>query len=127
MYMDAIKPFEIHGDEYWHKEKQLPGKPYISFLIPVSVDNDPLLTSKASTVVFNEHFLDTKKLDNAMQYYNSFLSHCDPKKLAKATLKEKFDWSVGDLIFWDSTLQHASGNFNDFSSKQCFVGHTFVV
>jgi len=127
MYMHAVVPFQVHSDDYWHKEKNLPGKPFVSFLIPISVDNDLEQTHKASTIVFNETKLDGEKSNNALQYYDSFLSHCDKTKLKQITIKEKFDWSVGDLIYWDSCLQHTSSDFQKFSSKQSLVGHTYIV
>jgi hypothetical protein len=103
MYSDLDQPFDIHSDI-----RPVPGEVYASCLIPVSVDHDPLLCNLASTDVYNE-------IDQGGQ---------PPPD--NPTLKSRYYWSRGDLIWWDTRLYHSSGRFDQFKNKQAIVIHTYV-
>jgi hypothetical protein len=92
-YVDCNKPIAKHNDIFdW-----ISVAPYISLVIPCSVDNNSTDCKKASTII--------ETPDN---------------KIIKQV------WNSGNMIWWDSTLQHWSGDFDTFSNKQMIVCHTYV-
>jgi hypothetical protein len=134
-FNNSYVPFDIHSDEYWHKNLNLSGKPLFTFLIPCSVDNIETNCNLASTVVFDECGGQgagrippelINKEENALQYHDSFLSHCLPEDLKKVNVKQRHIWNYGALVWFDSNLLHTSGSFDGFKTKQCLVGHTYV-
>jgi hypothetical protein len=102
MYLDISSPFGIHSDI-----RPCDGEPYVSCLIPVSVDHDPDLCHLATTDVYQE--VDTGGLP--------------PNN---PTLAASYTWQRGDLIWWHTPVYHTSGAFDGFSSKQSIVVHTYV-
>jgi len=76
------------------------GQHYVSILIPYSIDNKKDNFQKVSTGFYNEN----------------------------KELKEQIQWEENCLIWWDSTLWHASSDFKkeNIESKQFFVIHTYV-
>lgn len=145
MYLHEITPWEIHTDSY-HTLRFPDRKSAISCLIPISLDNNPLLCNKAHTIVFNEankdyvpnsmsgnswdysNMPDTTNLPNsAMNIYNEHLSHNEPEILKKFTVQGVYQWARGSLIWWDSLNFHDSDNFlaNGVTSKQALVFHTY--
>lgn len=144
MYLEEYQMWGIHSDSY-HCDNFLNRRPYLSMIIPYSVDYNKFLVNQSSTIIFEESSDDyvvdksnTKQWtdnllrrptpkNNAMQYYDSHLSHNNPEILKKLTLRQIYQWSLGSLIYWESTLIHDSDNFikNGYSSKQAIVIHTY--
>jgi hypothetical protein len=102
MYLDLREPFGVHSDV-----RPCDGQPYISCLIPCSVNYQAHLCELATTTVFNE-------MDNGV----------GPPE--NPTFQADYAWSRGDLIWWNTPLFHSSGQFEKFSSKQSIVIHTYV-
>ena len=119
-YSSFTKPFAIHTDL-----KPLPnnatGRPFVSCLIPVSVDNRPENCSLASTVFFRSDTSSVSEQDRMKH-----LSHCQPVQLENKQIDEIINWSPLDMIWWKSELDHCSSHFNNFKTKECFVIHTYV-
>lgn len=134
MLLDCVKPFDIH-----HDIKPLPdplGKHWRSFLIPISVDNDPALSHNASTLIFDQSFTTIGEmyqapdiLKNIYDIYHEKISHVDIEKLNQFSLRQELIWTTGNLLWWDSKLYHTSNNFpaRGFLSKQAIVLHTYVL
>ena len=104
MYQDLTQPFGVHSDLY----HVIPNNPFISCLIPCSVDYNPDLTNLATTDLFEEIDTDATTIPT------------NPTPRARVT------WHRGDLIWWDTCLFHSGGEFTKFSSKQSIVMHTYV-
>jgi hypothetical protein len=105
MYLDTVVPFGIHNDL-----KAIPdpaGQHFLSFLIPCSVDNKFELCHLASTLIFDE----TSPVNLPNQY----------------SIKKELEWSIGDLLWWDSKLYHVSSDFVGYTSKQGIIIHTYVL
>jgi len=122
MYSNSTKPWHLHDDLYHMEHEWIKGKPYITWLIPFQVDEDPNKTPMAATVVFNEKNFNGPK--NQLQ--KDRLTHCNSNELETVTVHHMYQWQVGNLIWWDMTLIHASASFDGFSSKQMLVGHTYL-
>lgn len=119
-YASFTQPFPIH-----HDIKPIPndakGRPYVSCLIPISVDGNKDLCHLASTVIFKKGNNEDFQRD-----YKEHLSHCELAKLQKRQIDKIFQWNTCDMIWWKSELDHCSGHFKNFKNKQCFVVHTYV-
>ncbi len=119
-YASFTKPFPIHKDI-----KPIPnnakGTPYISCLIPVSVDNNKDLCHLASTIIFKE-----EENKNAKKDHEEYLSHCELDVIKKKQIDKIITWSPLDMIWWKSELDHCSSHFSNFKTKECFVVHTYV-
>lgn len=127
MYSDCKHPFDIHDDCSEHIERQLPGKPWLSCLIPLSVDDDVNKTNLASTVIFNETEYDIVKDNNCEHMFENKFSHVTKNRLKGLTFKQEYIWHRGDLVWWYSPLNHVSTHFKNFSSKQMLVAHTYIM
>jgi hypothetical protein len=119
-YSSFTKPFIIHKD-LKPIPNNLKGRPFVSCLIPVSVDNDINRCHLASTIIFK-----TGKNVNAELDQKNYLSHCQLDTLKNKKINKIFSWSSNDMIWWRSELDHCSGYFSNFKSKECFVIHTYV-
>jgi hypothetical protein len=102
MYADLDQPFSVHSDI-----RPVDGEVYASCLIPVSVDYDPLLCNLATTDIFSE------------------IDHGGPAP-ENPTLRSRYHWHRGDLLWWDTRLYHSGGVFDRFQTKQAIVIHTYV-
>jgi hypothetical protein len=125
MFLDCIAPFQIHTDL-----KPLPeanARHFLSFLLPCSVDNDPALCNLASTLFFDVRTDD--QTPDISHLHDTHLSHVPFEETYKYSLQKELKWNVGDLIWWDSKLNHVSSNFlkNGYKSKQAIVFHTYVL
>ena len=80
----------------------------------------------ASTVVFDDYEKYLRE-DNALQHHDTYLKHVNKSELETVKVKQNNKWQHGALIWWDSKLFHASGSFNNFTNKQCLVGHTYTL
>ena len=127
MFADCKNPFDIHDDCGEHIRLGLPGKPWISCLIPLSVDNDVNKTHMASTVIFNEKDYRVQKDPNCDHLFEEKFSHVERSKLSCLTMKAEYQWKRADMIWWYSPLCHTSTHFKNFSSKQMLVCHTYIV
>lgn len=127
MFVDCKHPFDIHDDCTEHRNRKLPGKPWISCLVPLSVDNDKGKTNLASTVVFNETSYSTAKDSNCEHMFEEKFSHVTKDRLKCLTFKNEYVWNRADLIWWYSPLNHVSTHFKNFDSKQMLVAHTYIV
>ena len=124
MFLDCHVPLYIHNDV---KTIQDPaGKHFLSFLIPYSVDNQIDKCSSASTLIFDPA---PNGLNNVSYLHATKLSHVPIENTYQHSLKQDLIWNCGDLLWWDSKLNHAGSNFlaNGCSSKQGIVIHTYVV
>ena len=119
-YASFTKPFTIH-DDLKPIPNDVQGTPYISCLIPLSVDNIQENCHMASTIVFKKEIN-----DNAVEDHEKYLSHCDLEKLKNRKIDKIFKWTPYDMIWWRSELDHCSSHFKDFITKQCIVVHTYV-
>ncbi len=119
MYQSTQAPVKLHNDyDVDYIPEYVTGKPYVSMLIPYSVDHTPELCSNTSTVILQPGHQD--------DLYETLLSHCDPAEVNKYELKDNHVWKTGDLIWWDTKLKHASNNFRKTNtSKESFVIHTY--
>jgi len=120
-YSSFTKPFAIHRDDYKPIPNDAKGTHYISCLIPISVDNNKDLCHLASTIIFKEGENNNAELD-----HKNHLSHCDLEQLKTHPIDKIFTWNIGDMIWWKSELNHCSGHFKNFKTKECFVVHTYV-
>ena len=126
MYAESVKPYVIHSDEYHVAKNNKQGKPCISWLIPYKVDGKQDNISSASTIVFNETEFGNNKNSIKDSMRERYFTHCDPELLKKVSVHEVIHWQPGSLIFWDQRYLHCSGSFNDFTTKEMFVGHTYI-
>lgn len=139
MYLDENRPWRIHEDAY-HARQFENYQPYLSVVLPYSVDKDPELCNKVRTIIFNESYLDVggdnwiDKIidypipqDNAGQIFEQHLSHNDPEVVKRLTVGKNAQWNLGSLIYWESNLLHDSDNFNKngYNSKQAIVIQTY--
>jgi hypothetical protein len=145
-YLNESKPFALHSDYF----RKLKGEPRSTFLIPISVDHDVTLVDQTYTIIFNEedtwtpdgsndsnyfwkqrdwHKNKSVKENNALQYFDQYLSHNTRKDLECLTVQNIFQWQLGSILHWNSRLLHCSDNFitNGFQSKQALVIHTYVL
>jgi hypothetical protein len=141
-YLYETAPFKLHSD-YYHSSK---GKPYMAFLIPISVDDDMTQTERVNTIIFNEedtyvdndaehksystelwHKNRTFKENNAVGH--ELLGHLPKEDLECLTIQTVANWRLGSVIYWDERYLHSSDNFvqNGVTSKQALVIHTYVV
>ena len=143
MYLDEDDPFKIHSD-YFHKRI---GEPFITFLIPLSVDNNKNKVHLAKTIVFDQFdtFVDndihTKKsythdfkkiynkpLDNNASYlHETELAHLDKNDLKLLSVKKVLPWTRGNAIYWEAKSLHCSNDYKQkgMTSKQAIVIHTY--
>ena len=138
MYMIENQPWQVHHDAY-HCNPALGQQPFMSMIIPCSVDFKKELCHLSHTIVFEESRLDFDIFDaDSVQqrikdsrfipdYYQQHLSHNDVKVIQSLSVKQIFPWQRGSLIYWHSDLYHDSDNFikNGFASKQAIVIHTY--
>lgn len=139
MYLNETKPWGIHTDAY-HCDKFPDRKPALSMLIPCSVDHNPDLVERSSTIVFDQASDSNQSLHTRWQQdqtnhdrssskiYQSHLSH-NPENLVKMlTTQGMYKWKHNSIIYWNSTNLHDTDNFiaNGFASKQAIVIHTFL-
>ena len=119
MYQSTPAPVKLHNDyEVDYIPEYVTGKPYVSMLIPFSVDHKAELCSNTSTVILQPGHQD--------DLYETLLSHCDPEAVSKYELKDNHVWKTGDLVWWDTKLTHASNNFRKTNtSKESFVIHIY--
>ena len=119
MYQSTPAPVKLHNDyEVDYIPEYVTGKPYVSMLIPFSVDHKAELCSNTSTVILQPGHQD--------DLYETLLSHCDLKEVSKYELKDNHVWKTGDLVWWDTKLTHASNNFRKTNtSKESFVIHIY--
>lgn len=143
MYLEENTMWSIHTDTY-HCDPFPHKVPYLSMIIPYSVDGKKELVNCSSTIIFNESSYDfapendnknwapnlllrATPSSNASKYFESHLSHNDPNIVEKLTLKQIYQWSLGSVIYWESSLLHDSDNFkkNGHVSKEAIVIHTY--
>ncbi len=139
MYLNETKPWGIHTDAY-HCDKFADRKPALSMLIPCSVDHEPDLVERVSTIVFdqtsdgNQSLLAVCQQDqtdhdrSAIKIYQSHLSHNPESLVKRLTTQGMYQWKHNSIIYWNSTNLHDTDNFiaNGFASKQAIVLHTFL-
>jgi len=130
-YLECVTPLYIHRDI-----KPIPaanGKPFLSFVIPYSVDEDVSKCNYARTLIFDQYGYENNDslldIDNNVE--NLHQVHLQHNKLSwckKFSLKQDIQWNTGDLIWWDSRLAHSSNDFKAIgcNSKQGIVMHTYV-
>lgn len=143
MYLEEHDMWNVHTDAY-HCDAYHDRIPYLSMIIPYSVDNRKDLVTHSSTIIFNESSDDfappgdsknwysalksrQTPANNAMSHFESDLSHNDASIIKKLTLQKAYKWSLGSVIYWKSTLFHDSDNFkkNGHVSKEAIVLHTY--
>lgn len=116
-YMESKTPLHIHCDTFVEIEEYTP---YVSFLIPISVDNDAKLCNNSSTIILDPGIGDSTD-------YQKYFTHESVEKVSQYKIRQVLEWNKGDLLWWDSTLYHASNDFlKTNSSKQCIVIHTKI-
>ena len=126
MYTESVKPYIIHSDEYHVEKNNIHGEPFMSWLIPYKVDGKQQNIFRASTIVFNETGFDEDKYTITDSLREKYFTHCDQRLLNKVSVNKIIHWEPGSLIYWDQRYLHCSGSFNNFSTKEMFVGHTFM-
>lgn len=146
MYLNETKPWGIHTDGY-HVYNNPNRKTAVSFLMPLSVDNNPELASSAHTIVFDQSS-DSITIRDDVATYNSnaisslvntsdsphsavhihdkHLSHNVREDIEKMTVQGVYQWTRGSLIWWKGNYFHDTDNFiaNGFTSKQALVIHS---
>lgn len=141
-YLFETTPWVLHSD-YYHPSA---GKPYMAFLIPISVNEDMEQVEKTNTIIFNEQDVYVSNADgqkgwsskewekNRVPKKNNaigepLLSHLSNVDLECLTIKTIANWHLGNVIYWDEKYLHCSDNFsiNGVISKQALVIHTYVV
>ena len=137
MYLNETKPWGIHTDGY-HVHDNPNRETAISFLMPLSVDNDPSLVTESRTIVFDQcrytnSIDDIESLDDqtnhpnsALHIYKKHLSHNKENKVKRFTVQGQYQWTRGSLIWWQGRYFHDTDNFlaNGYTSKQALVIHT---
>ena len=117
-YLNSRNAVRIHDDTF--PDQITKGRPYISFLIPVSVDNDTGLCENSSTIIVKPGTMTTKE-------YNQYFTHEDQSVKERFAIDSVMTWRTGDLIWWNSEVYHASNNFRTTNkTKQSIVIHTYV-
>lgn len=91
-------PYKLHVDTEHHRNYKMDGEPYMSIIIPISVDNDYDKITRAQTV-FEVQWQD------------------EPYAL---------DWWAGNLLWFRTDLRHGSGEFKGYDTKQFIVAHTSI-
>ena len=78
---------------------------------------DTLSKTKRYNLRTDEHIINKNNFD--VNLYKKYMSHQPYEDLQSLEIFKALEWNVGDLIFWDRTLIHASDNFlkNDIESK----------
>jgi hypothetical protein len=130
MYAESVDPYPIHTDDYHVEKNKKNGKPYISWLIPYKVDGSHNELHRASTIIFNESgdemSLNIVKNSIDDELRRKYFSHCNIDVLKKCSIYKIIHWEPGSLIYWNEKNLHCSGSFNGFTTKEMFVGHTFI-
>lgn len=136
MFLNENQPWGVHTDAI-HVKDRPERAPAISFVIPYSVDHDPALVSKSSTIVFEQGGMDNPDIfalpdrdsdpNSALGIYQSHLSHNPIEEVKKLTIQGIYQWHPGSIIYWNSLYFHDSDNFlaNGFQNKQALVMHTY--
>lgn len=126
MYADFHGSFKVHRDIKPFPNENKNHKHFASFLIPVSVDNDPAKCNLNCTYVFeNAYLLEpdyTPDWHNDVQY---------EEVTPYLQLAETVNWgSTGSLVWWNSIYPHGGAVLPNptkgFSNKQMIVAHTYV-
>ena len=126
MYAESVKPYIIHSDSYHVEKNGKSGQPHLSWLIPYKVDGSQKDLSMASTIIFNEVTLDQEKNQIEESLIEKYFTHCDRDSIKRLSIYKVLHWEPGSLIYWNQHNLHCSGSFNGFSTKEMFVGHTFM-
>jgi hypothetical protein len=139
MFLNETRPWGIHTDAY-HCNEFIDRKPALSMLIPYSVDHNPALIERASTIVFDQIGDSNRSLEtqsekdqieednSAFKIYKSHLSHNSESLVKKLTIQGIYQWKHNSIIYWNSNNLHDTDNFiaNGFTNKQAIVIHTFL-
>jgi|TARA_B110001454_G_C12633095_1_gene397818 hypothetical protein len=116
-YQSSEHPIKIHNDYDVKLPAGITGEPWVSMLIPISVDHDTSLVENASTIILES--------GTDEDLWKRHLSHCDPKDVAPYKIKHRYTWKVGSLVWWHTPLQHCSNNYLETNkSKESIVIHT---
>jgi len=145
-FLFETSPVTLHSDYFFKSQYKNKNEPYMTFLIPIAVNNDYKQVEKTNTIIFNE--IDTVddnidgdwpdyswksdrtiKKNNVLETCYDLVSHIEREDLECLTLREILNWKEGSLLYWDSKLLHCSDNFllKDVKSKSAIVIHTHVV
>ena len=126
--LESFIPYEIHDDYNWLslEETEIP---YYLIIIP-------LLTCDAKTIILNQqgkylHFVDYKKDHKPLpigeqmseEVFQKYFSHCWPQERPYISIKDIFDWKLGNILAFDMRYFHSSDNFlkNGVKEKQCIT------
>ena len=116
-YQSSEHPIKIHNDYDVELPDGVTGEPWVSMLIPISVDHDPSLVGNASTIILEPG------TDEGL--WERHLSHCEPSDVAPYRIKQIHTWKLGSLVWWHTPLQHCSNNYLITNrSKESIVIHT---
>ena len=127
MYAESVDPYPLHDDAYHIKTNNINGKSYISWLVPYKVDGNIKRVNEASTIIFNEFNLQGQVKNKInVDIKKKYLMHCESDQIDKVSIDKIIHWEPGSIIWWDMEKIHCSGSFNNFSTKEMFVGHTFI-
>lgn len=115
-YQSSEHPIKIHNDFDVDLPAGVQGEPFVSMLIPISVDHGEGDIANASTIVLEP--------GHDPKLHEEHLSHCDPDKVAQFRIRERHVWEKGSLIWWHAPLQHCSNNYLVTNrSKESIVMH----
>lgn len=137
--IDCRVPGNVH-----HDIKPLPtyhGQHWLTFMIPVDVNDNPNLCSRTSTMIFRQNIGRHAAVlhdrlyeefpvieDNVRHLAQGDLQHVTPHWLSRLSVLEDLSWSSGDLLWWGSGLAHCSTDlaYRGVDRKRSIIFFTYV-
>jgi len=126
MYADFDASFKIHQDIKDIPDTDPNAIQFASFMIPISVDYDPKLCNKNSTLFFGRS--QQSEPDPTEKPWHKLVPEAK-RHLAKSHIcTANYYWSRGSIIWWNSLMYHCGADMEaiGITSKQMFVIHTYV-
>lgn len=123
MYADVTESFVIHRDIKPLPNPEPPNRHYVSFLIPISIENETEKCNKNCTLIFENALLIEPEFN---QYWHDKVPETTDVPYYK--LIRDITWKPYSLIWWNSIFPHVGADLPSLrlSTKQMIVVHTYV-
>lgn len=127
MFADFEDSFQIHTDVKPLPEYGEGIKHYASFMIPVSIDNDPTQCEKNCTLFFGNVEHTVENHDYSHRDWQDLVPH-SRHNFHLHECERIIQWKRGSLIWWNSHFYHSGADPSTIGirTKQMFVIHTYV-